>query len=105
MNADKTIKNLTPHSVIIDGIEFKPEGIIPRVSQEVVQVGTCNGIPIVRVEFGDVVDIPEERPDTLLIVSAMVRSALPNRKDLASPGYLVRDANGVVIDCKNLIVN
>ncbi len=61
--------------------------------------------PIVRVTFGDVVDLPEERPDTFLIVSAMVRSALPNRKDLASPGDLIRNDQGVVIGCKNLIIN
>ena len=50
-------------------------------------------------------EIDDEQPDVLLIVSAMVRQALPDRKDLASPGDLVRDENGAVIGCGNLIIN
>ena len=33
-----------------------------------------------------------------LVVSALVRSALPARADIASPGELVRNAAGAVID-------
>jgi hypothetical protein len=47
-----------------------------------------------------VVGLPEPSPDTLLIVSGMVKSAATGRTDLVSPGDLVRDAAGVVLGCK-----
>ena len=103
--SEQKIRNLTPHTVIVDGVRFEPEGVIPRLTQINTQTGYFAGVPVMRAVFGDVVDLPKEQEDTLLIVSAMIRQALPWRKDLASPGDLVRDENGVVIGCKNLIIN
>jgi hypothetical protein len=62
-----------------------------------------NGIQLVRKSYGSV-DLPPETGD-IYIVSNIVRQAFPDRKDLASPGDLIRDENGIVIGCKNLIVN
>ena len=67
--------------------------------------GEVNGIALSRVTFGEVTGLPDPVEGTLYIVSALVRSALPARTDLASPGDLVRDAAGAVIGCKGLIVN
>lgn len=99
------IKNLTPHPVTVAGITIQPEGIVPRLSQKSEFVANFDGVPLVRMTFGDVAGLPDEQPDVLLIVSAMVRQALPDRKDLASPGDLIRDENGAVIGCGNLIIN
>lgn len=99
------IKNLTPYPVTVAGITFHPEGIVPRLSQKSQFVRYYENIPLVKLEFGGVVDLPEEQEDTLLIVSAMVRQALPDRKDLASPGDFIRDENGIVTGCGNLVIN
>lgn len=41
---------------------------------------------------------------TVYVVSALVRLALPYRRDLASPGPLVRDADGQPVGCRGLEV-
>jgi len=99
------IKNLTPHEVNINGVIFPPSGIIARVSQKNIVIGEFDEITLIRALYGDVVDLPEYKYDELLIVSAMVRTALPDRYDLASPGDLIRDEVGSIIGCKNLIIN
>mgnify|MGYP003334403232 CR=1 FL=1 len=59
---------------------------------------TVNGVPVaaVRPSFGDVTGLPDAQPDTVFVVSALVRAAVPNRSDVASPGALVRDSQGNV---------
>ena len=100
--------NLTPHDITVimgdqaDRKTFAKSGDIARVSQETTVVRTVDGINISTATFGPVVGLPEPSPDTLFIVSAMVKSAKQPffRTDLVSPGDLVRDAAGVVIGCK-----
>ena len=101
--------NLTPHAINLltsDGgtITLPPSGTVARVSSKSVPVGEVDGVVLTRVTFGEVIDLPA--PDgRCFIVSALVRSALPSRNDLASPGELVRDSAGNVIGCKSLILN
>lgn len=99
------ILNLTPHAVNVDGTVFLPSGNVARVSSISVDAGVFEGVPLARTSFGNVIDLPDQQDGTLLIVSGMVRSALPNRLDLASPGDLIRNESGQVTGCKNLIVN
>lgn len=101
--------NLTPHSIVIisdgDTVTIPPSGIIARCVESTRQAGSINGIPLVRKDFGDVSGIPDQDPDTMYIVSALVRIAFPGRYDLVSPGDLVRDADGKPIGCRNLVMN
>ena len=99
------IINLTPHEIKINELVFVPSGIVARVSQKITPVKMFDGIPLVVTKFGETIDLPEYEDDTLLIVSAMVRIANPDRNDLASPGDLVRNENGQVVGCNNLIIN
>jgi hypothetical protein len=100
------IKNLTPHAiVIVGGPTFVPCGIVARCAQISAPAGEFDGVPLTSVAFGDVENLPAPEAGVLLIVSALVRTAFPNRTDLVSPGDLVRDAKGVVIGCKSLVVN
>jgi hypothetical protein len=103
------ILNLTPHTlnvVLADGVRaIAPSGTIARVSSSQTQTGSVDGIPLFTTTFGDVVDLPAPSPDTLLVVSALVRTAVADRKDVVSPGDLVRDDAGNVIGCKGLIAN
>lgn len=105
--------NLTPHAITIvtvgGNVTIPPSGNVARVaatptSAGEVSVGTTT-IPLTRTAFGDVQDLPDAQPGVLLLVSGLVRSAVPNRNDVASPGDLVRDANGQPVGCKGLIVN
>jgi len=98
------IINLTPHAIRV-GDQVIPSSGTVRVSEVTLLAGEFNGIPLVRKVYGNVEGLPEPQPDTLFIVSTIVRFALPEREDLASPGDLVRDENGNVIGCKNLVIN
>ena len=67
--------------------------------------GDADGVPLSRVSYGTVEGLPEPAEGTLFVVSALVRSAVPGRSDVASPGDLVRDAGGNVIGCRGLVIN
>lgn len=99
------VVNLTPHAVTVAGHTFAPSGSVARCTEESVSAGTWEGIPFARVSYGYPEGLPPETSSTLYIVSAMVRSAVPTRRDLASPGRLVRDEAGNVVGCECLIVN
>ena len=76
------IINLTPHVVRLNnGTEFPPSGIVCRVfsAYEETEPG------FFRVKFGEVIGLPDPKPETRYIVSGMILSALPERKDLIAP--------------------
>lgn len=109
------LKNLTPHEVKI----YKLNGTTPdldvvieagetiaRVSCEYIKVDKkVDGIDLYRPVFGEVTGLPEYEKDVYLLVSTMVREALPLRSDLVSPGQLLRDDDGNVIGCLGLVGN
>lgn len=109
------LKNLTPHEVKI----FKLVGTAPdldliieageevaRVSCEYMKVDkTVEGVNLYRTIFGEVTGLPDYEKGTYLLVSTMVREALPLRKDLVSPGQLLRNDKGEVIGCLGLVGN
>lgn len=107
--------NLTPHTVTLNASDFypvhsfAPSGKVARVEMKFYETH-CNlglGISLRKSIAGDVIDLPDEVKDseTYYIVSAQVRLALPDRKDLVSPGDLIRDENGNVVGCKFFIIN
>ena len=109
------LKFLTPHEVKI----FKLNGTVPdldvvieasdtiaRVSCEYIKVDKrVDGIDLYRSVFGEVTGLPEYSEGVYLLVSTMVREALPLRNDLVSPGQLLRDDDGNVIGCLGLVGN
>ena len=101
--------NLTPHALNIinssgDVIDISASGIIAHCSQESIDVDIVNGIRIARQVFGEVVDLPAEKENTMYIVSRLVASACPERRDLVIPGPLVKDEDGKVIGCNGLSI-
>ena len=104
------LKNYTPHPIVIEksngeSLTFSSDGIA-RCVEEVEAVGiTAERIPVVRKSYGAVSGLPEPEPGVMLIVSAIVRLALPTRKDLLSPGDAVRDEQGRIVAVKNLVCN
>lgn len=103
--------NLTPHQINIhsdNGItSVAPDGTVARVSITTSPAGFHDSVPLVRSVTGDIVGLPDaERPSyRIYIVSMAVRLAAPHRKDIASPGELIRDDAGNPIGCKGLVVN
>lgn len=109
------LKNLTPHEVCI----YKLNGTVPdldvvidageevaRVNCEYVKVDkTVEGVNLYRTVFGEVTGLPDYEEGVYLLVSTMVREALPLRKDLVSPGQLLRNDEGQVIGCLGLVGN
>lgn len=76
-----------------------------RVSCESRKVDTIEGIDIYEVVYGEVTGLPEFKEGVYYVVSAMVRQALPHRKDLLSPGQLIRNEKGQPIGCLGLVRN
>mgnify|MGYP003348687737 CR=1 FL=1 len=98
--------NLTPHPiVVVGGPTIPPSGTVARCATVSRSAGEHQGVALVRATFGEVVDLPDPEEGVLLVVSALVRAAVPHRGDVASPGDLVRDGSGAVIGCRNLVVN
>ena len=62
-------------------------------------------VPIYRTVLGTVTGLPPVNEGIGYIVSAMVRSAAPERRDLYSPADLQRDEHGNVIGCGSLDQN
>lgn len=107
--AKAMIKNLTPHPVNVldeNGNQiavFMPEGLV-RLSSKSVDAGNADGFRLVKTEFGEPEGLPEQEEGTFLIVSMLVKSAIPNRKDLIVPTEIIRDGNGNIVGCKSFQV-
>lgn len=107
----KKILNLTPHTLNINSVEIKSSGIA-RVSESSKLVRTeltgYGAIPVFRTTFGQVIDLPEEQEDTLLVVSAITAKAAlaenPNRRDIFVPGKQIRDAEGRIVGCEGIAI-
>lgn len=95
--------NLTPHPInIVDGPTIPPSGEAARVTVTREQVDAIDGIPIYSSTYGEVEGLPAPAAGVRYIVSGLVRSAVPNRADVYSPGELVRDDAGRVVGCRGL---
>lgn len=101
------IKNLTPHPVnILDAdnneiTHFESAGLV-RLKMSVESVGSHAGIPLTKTVFGEPEGLPGVKAGTLLIVSQLIKSALPERTDLVVPADVVRDKTGNIIGCRSL---
>lgn len=103
--------NLTPHTISICNangevaLALPASGAVARVASSSVSSPSGFGFDFNSVSYGEVSGLPDATDGVMLVVSAMVRSALPDRKDLASPGELVRNAEGQPVGCKGLNLN
>lgn len=106
--------NLTPHAVNVlsedksPHFTLPPSGTVARVSTTRKRVDVLyseqapEGIAVFGVRFGEVVGLPAEADDVFYVVSALVKTACPERSDLLSPGELVRNEAGQPIGCIGL---
>ena len=100
------IRNLTPHAInlLVNGeyVEYPPDGIVPRVSSVELPIEGDYPFEAVKVEYGDVQDLPEPEEGVVLVVSKMCADARPFRRDLWYPARLVRDEKGRIVGCDAL---
>lgn len=104
----QNIFNYTPHPITIVNNEgevvrtIKPSGLI-RLKASTVNAGfDIDGIPVTTTQFGEPEGLPNVEEGIFYIVSQLVKSALPSRKDLLVPAEVVRDSNGNILGCKSL---
>ena len=97
--------NLTPHAIHLPGLTVEPSGAVARCKESTIVVGHFGGVDLTVKEYGQVEGLPEPKENTMYIVSMLVRLGCPDRRDIASPGDLVRDDKGQIIGAKNLAVN
>jgi hypothetical protein len=99
-------ENLTPHAINLPNeLVIPASGTVARCKEFTKEVGTFGGVTLIRKEYGDVTDLPDPVGGVMYIVSALVRLAVPERIDVASPGDLIRGEGGVIIGAANLAVN
>lgn len=91
--------NCTPHAICLnDGRIFEPSGTVARVSAAFTEIFG----DLCAQEFGEVRDLPAPQPDTRVIVSAMILSALQgSRPDVVAPAtghpLCVRNEKGHIV--------
>jgi len=106
-----TFINCTPHPITLLGSDNEvvmtlPKGeVVPRLSQSTKEVDVVEGVSITETSFGEIQDLSEPKEGVLLIVSRLVLTACPSRKDLVVPNELVRDSDGNIKGCKSLARN
>lgn len=106
-----TLINLTPHAVVIVDanhatvVSLAPSGNLARCAEASTLVDTVDGVNYYATTYGPVVGLPDPVEGVRLIVSALVRAAVPHRTDVCSPGILVRDEAGRPVGCLGLVIN
>lgn len=80
------------------------EAPIPRCTTSEVPDGTLGGIPMIKISFGEVENLPPQQEGVLLIVSALCAAAgrKQGRTDLVTPAHMVRDHAGNILGCTAL---
>lgn len=103
------ILNYTPHEVTLMNDKGEPlilqSAGVARVAQESTVVEIAGGFRLVKSTFGEVTGLPEKEEGTMIIVSAFVRLACPDRTDLGSPAEIIRNAKGCIVACGALEIN
>lgn len=100
--------NYTPHPIHVVGEDnqviktIESTGLI-RLKASTVDAGfEVNGVKITTTDFGEPEGLPEFEEGVFYIVSQLVKSALPQRRDLLVPAEVVRDDKGNILGCKSL---
>lgn len=100
------IRNFTPHSINIEGMEVIPsEGII-RCQEKIKKIGNHAGVDLIEKEFGELEGLPEQEKGTIFVVSIIAAAAAKKlgRTDCVVPGEIIRNEEGKITGCKNLAI-
>ena len=106
-----TLTNLTPHEVVVldNGgtvvVRLPPSGTVARCAATAAVAETVDGVTFYTTTYGGVTGLPAPAPGVRYVVSMLVRQAAPARRDLCSPGELVRGPDGQPVGCRGLVLN
>lgn len=95
--------NLTPHVVNVGLRKFEPSGIVARLAETNEEVGKIDGISIIKQVRGEIMGLEPPLENVYYIVSRVIFDA-SDRKDLLAVGETIRDKEGKIIGCKNLVI-
>ena len=101
--------NLTQHTITLHGvggaITVAPSGDVARLAVTRVELDAVHvdgvALSVNRPTIGAVTGLPPPDDGVVYIASAMVAEAV-RRRDVLSPGELIRDGAGVVVGAKGL---
>lgn len=121
------LRNLTPYPLTLifasgRTITLQPEGIVPRIDEsgyrtsdrvvrhddgwEIVPNGDGDSDSVLLYEVrpgdGRVIGLPDEEPDTYLVVSRFVAQVAHDRSDLLFPCEQVQGADGRIVGARGL---
>lgn len=105
-----TIINKTPHplNLVVDGRNITIEPTLPpaRVAENCKQIAILSvdgaDIAVTRKDYGEIENLPEPKPDTFYVVSALVAGRVPERDDVLITSNPVRDDSGRIVGCREL---
>jgi len=120
MNSDHlTVENWTPHAIVVSHnlvnyygewetyeTTYEPSGSTARLEKESKMVGDIGMFPVSKeVIVGH--NLPEPREGVLLLVSAMILSAFPERSDLIAPdtNHATRNEKGHIVSVPGFVCN
>lgn len=109
------IINCTPHAIVVVDNRGKEIGRFPasttpaRVTIQYTYLADVEAdegfiVPLSDVMYGNIENLPDQKDNTMYIVSGMVKEAMPKRGDLLAPVDLYRNEAGQVIGCRSLRV-
>ncbi|MDE2106479.1 MAG: hypothetical protein KGL39_55205 [Patescibacteria group bacterium] len=107
-----TMRNLTPHTIVVGERSFPPSGTVARVTSVATEVAPEDGIPIVHTTYGAIEGLPPDGETDPVLVSSLVLSALAasgrklSYRVLApdtGPDSVIRDAAGKIVGVKRLM--
>ena len=100
------IVNLTPHEInfILEGKTMNiPSSGVARCEMSSKKIGRVGNLDVYKNVYGNVSGLPEEKADTIYIVSALVAQAVKGlRSDCYVVNDTVRDESGRIIGCRSL---
>lgn len=97
--------NVTPHAIVMnDGRIFEPSGTVARVAQTVSEFDADG---IATQTFGSVTGVPAQVDGVVIIASAMIKSAMPDRMDVVAPATnhadTVRNEKGHIVSVPGFV--
>ena len=103
------IVNLTPHAICVDGASkktYEPSGSVVRLEYESEELYALNGN---IVECNSLVghNLPDAVEGVMLLVSAMILGAFPERMDLLAPNTnkASRNEKGHIVSVPGFVAN
>jgi len=108
-NENKKIINLTHHPITImnkkgELVTIPPSGQIARADFDVIQVDEIDNIPIYEIKYKNIVGLPEPKEGVIYVVSAIMKNAVPDRRDVVAT-FNVDRIDGKPTHCKGFRVN